>query len=438
MPQVFKNNSKSTLSVALLAADATLTVQSLDATKFPAPTAGDFFDLTLQDATNIEIVRITARTGGVMTIGSRAREGTSTPATFAIGTVASLRLTAAVTESSVAHLTLAAGAHAASAISNAPAGTIGAITVQLAINELDGDVVASTAAATAALNAHAVAADPHPAYATDAELVNYATRASVQAQTNTAFTTAGTSTAYTLTPTPAITAYTAGQSFFVNFNAASGAAPTLAISAVATPPNLVKQIADGTYANVAAGDITINHRSRVTLLSATQALVERPSFNDITPFSRTVLDDVDAPAWRATLGAGTGNGTVTGVAGTAPIVSSGGTAPVISIPAATASVAGHMTAAYATKLDGIAAGATVGVSKDVGVAGVGMIAELWRNAGGSGVAVGGTETGTYLSYLDVLSGTLAASATAVAGTWRLISGVAISNTGGHGTFQRIA
>ena len=96
----------------------------------------------------------------------------------------------------------------------------------------------------------------------------------VQAQTYTAFTTGGTSTAYTLTPTPAITAYAAGQSFFVTFNAAPGATPTLAISGVATPPNLVKQLADGTYANIAANDFPINHRSRVTLLSATQALVE--------------------------------------------------------------------------------------------------------------------------------------------------------------------
>lgn len=97
---------------------------------------------------------------------------------------------------------------------------------------------------------------------------------SIQAQTYVAFTTGGTSTAYTLTPTPAITAYTAGQSFFVKFNAVSGAAPTLAISAVATPPNLVKQLGDGTYSNIAAGDITLNHESRVTLLSATQAWVE--------------------------------------------------------------------------------------------------------------------------------------------------------------------
>ena len=49
---------------------------------------------------------------------------------------------------------------------------------------------------------------------------------------------------------------------------------------------------------------------------------------------------------------------VTAVTATGPVVSSGGTTPVISIPAATASVDGHMTAAYANKLNGIAAGAT--------------------------------------------------------------------------------
>lgn len=105
----------------------------------------------------------------------------------------------------------------------------------------------------------------------------------LQNQEGIAYTTAGTSTAYTLTPSPAITAYTANQSFYVRFNAASGAAPTLAISGVATPPNLVKQLGDGTYANIAAGDIPLDHRSRVTLLSATQALVEDLPFSVASP-----------------------------------------------------------------------------------------------------------------------------------------------------------
>lgn len=92
--------------------------------------------------------------------------------------------------------------------------------------------------------------------------------------TSTIYTTGGTSTAYTITPAPVYTAYAAGMSAMVNFNAASGASPTIAWNGVATPPNLVKENPDGTYSNIRANDIPINHRSRVTLLSATQALVE--------------------------------------------------------------------------------------------------------------------------------------------------------------------
>ena len=49
---------------------------------------------------------------------------------------------------------------------------------------------------------------------------------------------------------------------------------------------------------------------------------------------------------------------VTAVTATGPVVSSGGTTPVISMAAATATVNGYMTSTYASKLDGIAAGAT--------------------------------------------------------------------------------
>jgi len=105
-----------------------------------------------------------------------------------------------------------------------------------------------------------------------------------------AATTAGTSTAYTLTPSPAITAYAANQSFWVTFHTASGATPTLQISGVATPPNLVKQDVTGAYVNIQAGDIPTSHRSRVTLLSTTQALVEElpPTVNQIQPVTASV------------------------------------------------------------------------------------------------------------------------------------------------------
>lgn len=101
----------------------------------------------------------------------------------------------------------------------------------------------------------------------------YSTPAQLQAGTYTAFTTGGTGTAFTLTPSPAIVAYAANQSFDVIFHAASGAAPTLAISGVATPPNLVRQLHDGSYVNLASGDFPAGWQSKVKLVSATQALV---------------------------------------------------------------------------------------------------------------------------------------------------------------------
>ena len=103
-------------------------------------------------------------------------------------------------------------------------------------------------------------------------------------------TTSGTSTAYTITPNPAIAAYAADQSYWVTFHTASGAAPTLQISGIATPPNLVKQDTTGAYINIQASDIPSSHRSRVTLISSTQALVEElpPVINQIQPISASV------------------------------------------------------------------------------------------------------------------------------------------------------
>lgn len=53
---------------------------------------------------------------------------------------------------------------------------------------------------------------------------------------------------------------------------------------------------------------------------------------------------------------------VASVTATSPVVSTGGTTPVISMPAATASVNGYMTSAFASKLDGITADAAPGAA----------------------------------------------------------------------------
>ena len=53
----------------------------------------------------------------------------------------------------------------------------------------------------------------------------------IQGQVGSAITTAGTSSAFTLTPSPAISAYTAGQRFNVTFHVAGAANPTINVSA---------------------------------------------------------------------------------------------------------------------------------------------------------------------------------------------------------------
>lgn len=105
-------------------------------------------------------------------------------------------------------------------------------------------------------------------------LANNLVRATdLQVQAVTAFTTGGTGTAFTLTPVPAVTAYATNQEWDVSFSAACGAAPKFQVSGVATPPNLVRQNADGTYSNLGANDFPSGWQSNVKMVSATQALV---------------------------------------------------------------------------------------------------------------------------------------------------------------------
>lgn len=116
-------------------------------------------------------------------------------------------------------------------------------------------------------------------------------------------------------------------------------------------------------------------------------------------------------------GATANTGTVTGVTGTAPIVSSGGTTPAISISAATTSAAGSMSAADKTKLDGIAAGATANTGTVTSVSGTGTV---------SGLSLSGTVT---TSGSLTLGGTLSASIENITDEHRLFNNMGDN----HGT-----
>jgi hypothetical protein len=87
----------------------------------------------------------------------------------------------------------------------------------------------------------------------------YATAAAVTdtvAARFTPFTTAGSSDAYTLTPSPAATAYAAGQSWTVRIDRANTGAATLNVSALGAR-NLMKYGPGGTLLALAAGELQI-------------------------------------------------------------------------------------------------------------------------------------------------------------------------------------
>lgn len=116
----------------------------------------------------------------------------------------------------------------------------------------------------------------------------------------------------------------------------------------------------------------------------------------------------------------------------APLVNGGGATPQISIPAATASVNGYMTTAYASKLDGL----TQGVPLDVGNLGVG-ITLLLKNLGSS-VAAGATTAGSNLGLIRFDSAdTLTTTGTFASGTWRNVCGLTLP-ANYSGFFQRIS
>jgi len=95
MAQLYTNNAESTLASGIDNDDTTLTVQSGHGAKFPSPTNGDYFLLTLTQAaseSSWEIVQVTARSSDTLTI-VRAQEGTSA-ASWLSGDKAELRITA--------------------------------------------------------------------------------------------------------------------------------------------------------------------------------------------------------------------------------------------------------------------------------------------------------------------------------------------------------
>lgn len=76
MGVIFRNNATSTLAAAIASSDTELTVQAADADKFPDIAEGEWFPLTLSQGASMEVLKVTARSGAVLTV-ERGKEETT-------------------------------------------------------------------------------------------------------------------------------------------------------------------------------------------------------------------------------------------------------------------------------------------------------------------------------------------------------------------------
>src|SRR5271167_1394027 len=78
-PLIAANNAKSTLAASINNTTTTITLAAGTGSKFPSPTGGEYFTLSLNDALTgalYEICYCTARSGDTLTV-SRGQEGTA-------------------------------------------------------------------------------------------------------------------------------------------------------------------------------------------------------------------------------------------------------------------------------------------------------------------------------------------------------------------------
>ena len=171
-----------------------------------------------------------------------------------------------------------------------------------------------------------------------------------------------------------VTGNVTGSSGSCTGNAATitGQANSATIGAVSanTANQIVLRDASG---NFSAGTITATLTGNI---SGNAATVSSISGNSVS--SGQITTGLGFTPYNATNPAGytTNVGTVTSVTGSAPVVSSGGTTPAISMAAASSGVPGYMTGAYATKLDGIATGATANTGTVTSVATSGNVSGI--------------------------------------------------------------
>lgn len=91
MAELFTNNGASTLATTITTGSTSVVVGSGHGARFPNPSSPDYFYVTLDDGTNVEIVKVTARSTDTLTV-TRAQQGTAAFA-FTSGAKVENRLT---------------------------------------------------------------------------------------------------------------------------------------------------------------------------------------------------------------------------------------------------------------------------------------------------------------------------------------------------------
>jgi len=147
---------------------------------------------------------------------------------------------------------------------------------------------------------------------------------------------------------------------------------TIAGTAYSNATTYAATIAGTAYSNavsVAASDATTKAGTAYSNATTFATTAAGTAYSNATTYAATIAGTAysNATAFAANasnISSGTLSASrlpatyLTSVTGTAPVVSSGGATPAISMAAANSTVAGYMTTTYASKLDGIASGAT--------------------------------------------------------------------------------
>lgn len=137
MSYLAKNNAISTLAAGISDVATSLSVQTGHGDRFPVIVGPDYTYITLENSGGTrEIVKVTARALGSDTFTIVRAQDNTTAVAWLSADVVELRLPAVVVQEAFDHINDATAAHAASAISFTPSGTIASTDVQAAIAEL--------------------------------------------------------------------------------------------------------------------------------------------------------------------------------------------------------------------------------------------------------------------------------------------------------------